>query len=351
MSSVLLLGNGFNNSLQNFIEDERLREDIQQVIELWHALDERLGENFSESDLERVYEAFDVLRMLKFFEKNEVYKSCFNELQNAVDSELANTIWDIVEGFVNLETNGFYIRLADYLNRSLFRIFLPFQAVNNNKVCIYTTNYDGIAEIVLAYDPNEEDERRRIKLPDMFGWCHEKYNCFSQSNFIRDYEEPKLLHLHGSYKFYYYNRLSIKLKRSYINEFKQFEEPIIILNAPRLKERQIMRYPVLDAYFSSFQFDLKRYNKLVIWGQSLRSDPHILETIKKSLGEKKKEVEKKKDRFEFEIVIINLEDELENIVRSIKQKLGNGLSRKIKFNQISANERTFINLLREALNP
>jgi len=351
MSRVLLLGNGFNNSLLNFVDDLQLNGYIRQVIGLWHALDERLGENFSELDLEKVYEAFDVLRMLKFLEKNKVYDSCFSALQNAVDSELANAIWDIVENFVELEINGFYIRLANYLNNELFEEFLPVQLAIDSGICIYTTNYDGIAEIVLAYDPNEEDERKRIKLPDMFGWCHEKYNCFSQSSFVRDYERSKLLHLHGSYKFYYYDRLSVKLKRDYINEFRDFEEPIIILNAPSLKKRQIMRYPVLDAYFYSFQLDLKRFNSLVIWGQSLRTDPHILEAIRKSLNDKRKEVEKEGGRFKFEIVVINLEDELENIVQLIKQKLGSDLSEKVRFNPINANERAFTDLLRAALNP
>jgi NAD-dependent SIR2 family protein deacetylase len=118
----------------------------------------------------------------------------------------------------------------------------------------------------------------------MYGYGNNYYNIFDLNNYFRDEEESKLLHLHGSYKFFIYFGDFIKVKKDGWNFYRENKEmliPVLIFNAPKFKEKQIKSFAVLNVYFHAFKEELKKSKNLIIWGQSLKNDPHIENVIKK----------------------------------------------------------------------
>ena len=119
---------------------------------------------------------------------------------------------------MRLKTDDFYKQIAKFLIEQE-EVLLDLK--KELSVKIFTTNYDGIGEMVLCYNP-ESEYGERIQCPDLFSRSvclifDNKYVCFDPIMDDRDC----LLHLHGSYKFFVCNGRSIKLTRIGCQWFKE----------------------------------------------------------------------------------------------------------------------------------
>ncbi len=344
MDRVILLGNGFNISLREFVSDENVKEQIEAIIKLWNEFDKLVENNkeFIEKILEDLNKSFYILSIIKPFYENGELKNCLDKLKEQFHSEFIDRLWDIVFEFIKQENNNFYRELANYFHIDLFPKINPYKKISEKgNIDIYTTNYDGIAEILFGYDAKEEQGYNKIKLRDMFRGCdgYPTYVCFSEDGYREDLNEPKLLHLHGSYKFYvydffpYWSYKEIKVSRDYLENFvkenKTHLEPIIILNAPKFKEKQIKNFHILNTYLKVFEENIKKTNTLVVWGQSLENDPHIKKIIDENFINNRDE--------ERKIIIIDVN---ENHVLKKESKIPN-----LEIEFINPKERNFINII------
>jgi hypothetical protein len=372
MTITILLGNGFNYSIKDFIESHKddymhllqniakLIKAIEGITELWGELNKLVDTtNVDENLIEDIHKSFTFLSLIKPFENEHNLKNCVKELKEKFNKSFIETLWKIIHRFLEYESKGFYQDLTK-LSQNIFNDYnyIPCQKIRGKNVNLYTTNYDGIAEIILGYDG------KQLSLPDMFRGCDSDYYvCFSKKGYEEDKEGYKLFHLHGSYKFFAYKFFlpadyeEIKIKREHINfvkENKNLLEPIIVLNAPSIKEKQIERFEVLKSYFSVFKTDLQKSEKLIIWGQSLEYDPHLLKAIEEHFV-------RNKDFSKREIIIVDIdfshkilrlfnskdfEHQTQQNYKVFKHKQRN-TSIKVKF--INAQQKNFIDILKEIL--
>ncbi|ADC69546.1 hypothetical protein MFS40622_0864 [Methanocaldococcus sp. FS406-22] len=127
-----------------------------------------------------------------------------------------------------------------------------------------------------------DDKRTKFLGKDGFGGVDKNYKYF---NGIFNRENTNMiLHIHGSYKFIRLYEKTVKMTQEYARQ--QYENgnfevdfPVIIYNNPKIKQKIIERNDVLSKYFEYFKDSLKHCSKFVIWGNSLRTDPHIVEAI------------------------------------------------------------------------
>ncbi|RUM58189.1 MAG: hypothetical protein DSY60_02530, partial [Persephonella sp.] len=139
-------------------------------------------------------------------------------------------------------------------------------------------------------------------------------------------------------KFFVYNTEEIKIKntnfKKFIDENESILEPILILNAPSLKEKQIKNFSLLKTYLYAFEKDLKKSNVLIIWGQSLENDPHIKEIIERKFINNNEIIDKK-------LIIIDINE---------NHYFLSNTDRRISIEFINPQEKGFIEILREILN-
>jgi len=305
MSGVLLLGNGFNYSVLSFLRNKNANEDLiqftKEICYLWNRFDDIFREiqaNFSfstsEECIEFIYYFLDLIRTIRppSNVRARNFIDCLNVIRNFIENSVLYSLYDIIIRFMRLETEDFYTRIARFLveQNSILE-----DLIKNLSINIFTTNYDGIGEIVFCYNPQRRP-REKIQCPDLFS----KSACLMDGNIYRYVcfdplvkHENCLLHLHGSYKFFVHDNRSIKFIRDGCLWFKQqvetgvhmWEEytPIIVYNAPSLKRKIISRFDILSVYFQIFLDSLEKSEYLIIWGQSLRNDPHILNELQRFL--------------------------------------------------------------------
>lgn len=344
-NSVLLIGNGFLYSIADFLEKNRKDNSNKEIDEvskriklisgLWKEFDDihkdrelsrKLADIYNvrslspENFIEHIYSSMDILRLThKLFNDGGIKKceSCFSDLSKSINNAISSKIASIIDKFWNEEEeNKLYPTLYNFRLNGVLVKDKNIEGFLNNISSIYTTNYDGVLEILFKF--NENRKGKIFNLVDLFNSAscgiHKNdgenenkdnyqhyYVCFSGINYYRN--AKKLLHLHGSYKFFKYTvglgELEIKIKKEKKQEFfeslrkeikdKSLENgspifsvlfPIIVFGAPNLKMEVINSYNSLRTYFVLFQQDLKRNKNLIIWGQSLKNDPHILNAIK-----------------------------------------------------------------------
>lgn len=295
-NQVILLGNGFNYSLLDFVtENDDLKGEIESIINLWNEFDDlikNITTKFNLGSVEEaiglIYKSFLILKLTLKESENLDYDECLPTLKKRYEDAIYQKVLKIIENFVSYEVSGIYRRLLSYLSKDPSPIELfglnnsisgIYNLVRNNKISIYTTNYDALAEMVFSINENG-----MIKLPDMFKFCGDaRYVCFYEDDFFDQLDKPKFLHLHGSYKFFKYYEQEIKIKKEFIKSFiqdnKDYLIPVLIFNAPSKKEQRIRSFRVLSNYNLSFMENISSSSKLIIWGQSLKSDPYLKQCI------------------------------------------------------------------------
>ena len=295
---VWLLGNGFNFAVNSFLSDDSISDDIKKIIRLWDTFTKlfkdirsKLGCSNDEEAIQYIYTGIDIIKSIKPWAKIHTtnnFLDCVKLIETFIRDNIDQALYNIILDFIKSECNGIYKKLVSYLYENDPNIWNILDEANS---VFFTTNYDGIGEMILAYDPH--GEQHKIKYPDFFSYetClskeYGKFVCFNSSMEASNF----LLHLHGSYKFFEYKSQLIKLAHQGCEEllkvFKNGEikilqeyAPIIVFNAPNLKRSIITRNVILNFYFQLFRRELAGYNNvLIIWGQSLKNDPHLADVI------------------------------------------------------------------------
>lgn len=360
-NTVLLIGNGFLYSLIDFIRSKEIAElhgsndidkKLEEIARLWDKFDDirqkiktKLGKKVSiEKGIEYIYNFIDIVEKIY----NHVYtnrsrdyfnyKSCedlsFKNIRKCIEKFFFKKVTKIVEKFWSDEKILYPVIIKLISKQSDWDQGKHFLSHIKN---IYTTNYDMVAYAIFKSIGSTSnklyDESNFDFFDDMFidkhidsRKCSDYYLCFNINN---NDSTPRLLHLHGSYRLFKIKYTGnkegeeIKVKEGkYIEFYKCFEKkylsnfdnkdhynyilPILILNAPGDKKKSIEEYRCLKTYFNLFERDLENENivNLVIWGQSLKDDPHIFKTIGEKFIYNDKKLNKRK-----KIILIDTDTE------------------------------------------
>lgn len=285
---IILTGNGFNFMINSFIENNKgalsrelkipiekideLISDISEITSLWQEFDE-LFEELIKTYPEMTHE--ELIRMinmvLEFFNGSESIErlvpncsSAISYLKDGLESVLVEKIINICEKFKTFEAKDNY-KILNKIFPDFGKSFRDIMKGICSDVLYITTNYDGIKDTLLAenYD----------FIADGFGMGSNGSLVLTENNL--GYNEL-CLHLHGSYKFQKEFYETIKLRGTTENK-----NPLMIFNQPELKEKQINSDNVLREYFFKFKNRLRSGEKLIIIGNSLRNEPHIISAINK----------------------------------------------------------------------
>ncbi len=309
---VWLLGNGFNYSVINFINggDQDLYKELNNLVELWNEFNvvfkrikqefsTRLGGKNAEEILQFIFDSIKILSAIEW--QSTKYKDlfvfqedcrgfnfdlCMSCLSEYIKSNISNSICDIVKNFIESETNNLYKRIFNFIGDELEKLnkYRKEQLANiQDREIFFTTNYDGIGEMILPY--YEKKSERFIKARDGFGNCSDKEEQLCYLYDIQNKDTGLFLHLHSSYKYLSTYNGPVKIKQ---DSYEKVKEkicvggliPIIVFGEPSGKEKYINEHLPLSDYFKKFKDIMKKDNNtLIIWGQSLRTDPHIVKVI------------------------------------------------------------------------
>jgi NAD-dependent SIR2 family protein deacetylase len=284
MKVVMLIGNGFNCQIASLISNmsqERLPKELEtspgDILNNLNALS-RLG--FCPNETYGVIQPDhsilmkeENIRIIKHFLQSaglENHPSDWKaEARKYLSLKLQELIIAIGERFRRYQDQGGY-RDIKKLFRYFGESFICLLEENKvEKIHICTTNYDGVLDTLLT-TPRGRDA---FLFKDGFGNGRSgNYKEIKPASFrlLNRY----LFHLHGSYKFLNLDGETCKITGNVIND-----NPVIVFNNPDKKERIINRDRVLSAYFEKLKADLKTFDRLIIYGNSLINEPHIKQAI------------------------------------------------------------------------
>jgi NAD-dependent SIR2 family protein deacetylase len=285
MRIVWFVGNGFNYMLANIVklysqeksksrlisDIERVHDELVNLNNLWGELDNILTSPslaFPSSNGEEILQYFQTVFESPLFKNmlsrdyNIEYSE--NSHRNLLQDEIKRISYHFTE-FENTEGYRDIYKLFPSLGSSLNEI------IKSNRIQdlhVFTTNYDGILDSLLTYyDTNLR--KRQFLLKDGFYF----------DNFIADrYRRAQfsIAHIHGSHKFCKRNNQTIKLERGLINN-----NPMMVYDSPSLKESIILENEVLSVYFSELADKLTNCDRIIVLGNSFKTEPHIKKLISK----------------------------------------------------------------------
>jgi NAD-dependent SIR2 family protein deacetylase len=284
MKVVMLIGNGFNCQIASLISNlsvECLPKDLEtppkdiltnlnMLSQLGFCPDGTYGEiNPDHSILMKE----ENIRIIKAFIQSAGIANHPSdwkaEAKRYLSLKLREVIIEVGERFRQYQHLGGYRDI-----KKLFRYFgdnfLKLLTENSiGKIHICTTNYDGVLDTLLTTSGGKD----AFIFKDGFGNSkRENYKEIKTANF--KLFNRYLFHLHGSYRFQNQDGETFKISGHLKND-----KPVIVFNNPDLKERIINKDRVLSAYFDKLKTDLKTYDRLIIYGNSLINEPHIKKAI------------------------------------------------------------------------
>lgn len=286
---VFLVGNGFNYIVKNWIskmnynlneEYNNIIKDIEDIISLWNDFGSIFEEiktvfnNLSDEEIIKlIHLSFDFVKNISCSSNKEQDKNsmeifdCIKKIKSFFNDTIITKICEINKKFIELDRSGFNSKFKNIFEKFSRKVLDILEEKEN--YTFVTTNYDGILELLLL-------KNKEYFTCDGFGKEHNKLILKDEN-----LKDPLLMHLHGSYKYKYnsFGNFVEKLKKDEVIEDFNKIEPVIIFNRPELKEKEIMKYDVLRKYFEKFKEKLEEANTLFIIGQSLKNDPHILNSI------------------------------------------------------------------------
>jgi NAD-dependent SIR2 family protein deacetylase len=309
--------------IRDIIKNKELKEETGNIICLWEVFDEyfkEIEETYKingEEAIKLVYSAIDALNalnMLKLCSPKiaELFEEIY-ELNNQIIPRYEEIINKVILESAKNVVKKFHESELDKYYKKLKREFLiegkPLgnhikELIDNKKfkkkkfLHIYTTNYDGIIDTLLNYNIYENNKNMgntNKKMDflgrDGFGGSHEEYKHFN--GIFKIENENIILHIHGSYKFRRLFRMTVKMTKEYVKKQQSkggnftVDFPVIIYNNREIKQKIIEENDVLSKYFEYFKFSLRECSKFVIWGNSLKTDPHIAKAICQNFDKEK----------------------------------------------------------------
>jgi hypothetical protein len=301
MTTIFLIGNGFIKHLQKVVcneieahlsEGKNLEFFQNDVLQGLNQVDSLFGEfdnlekelagilGLEDKSLELAYQLTD--DFISWYRTKSKYPKAEYNLKQCLDSislvgqQLVNEkIIPIVEKFEDQEIEGLYRSISQWTENKIGEeIDIHLKRTGNN-MGVFTTNYDGFFEQI-TYTGNEEN--KGFLLMDGFAGdsnhpltLHKPY--FNYNRFIG--------HLHSSYKYGWNGSQWVKIRTS---RRSRNVHPLILYMKPNEKKKFIQKNSILTAYWNHFEKWLNKTEELVIYGNSLKSDPHIIELIKRALS-------------------------------------------------------------------
>ncbi|UOU97745.1 hypothetical protein MUU74_14725 [Chryseobacterium daecheongense] len=287
MKTILLVGNGFNYMVENWINNlsndlvkgmtgqnkDEITKNINEITKLWQKFNEIFEEiklknpRLNDEELIRIiYSVIDLFSAMSGLEKI-MGKEKLEQLKGLFDSLLLEKIKDIALEFKNHHESVGYKNIkklfSDFGNN--FNQIL----IDNNVdyIHIFTTNYDGILDTLLTNNP--------------YGFIfHDGFGNIQDEKFLGFYEyninfNKIICHIHGSYLYQKSFGKTFKLRENIENS-----DPVMIFNNPDFKEDIIKKDSVLLQYYEILESDLKDADQLIIFGNSMINEPHIKNLIK-----------------------------------------------------------------------
>ena len=322
-----LIGNGFNCMVREILENEiekmtansyvilrnniykeeyirKFLNELDYLIKLWDEpkrLYDELLNRLEELNINvNVEESIGILKcVVDYLHKiGAIDISSKNYLHETNERMIQRIIKTAKDRLIDFELNNGYRILGEafdiydgywqWFGNALLSLF------ENNEIIahFYTTNYDGILDVLLMRGRSQylEDgfdisNMCRVQTNNGNIWNAYKFRGFLSPNYF--FNTHLIAHLHGSYKFVLTTSGEIyKITKSEDGHPTGYY-PIIIYNSPVLKENIIKQFKVLRYYFEIFKFSIRKCSKFVIWGNSLRTDPHIVEAICKNFDKEK----------------------------------------------------------------
>jgi len=289
----MLIGNGFNNLVANIIRltpDEWLNsrtlrdnkqataDNIISITKLWEEFDIVFKEMAKEMNalsheelIKMIYAVINLFSSLEGFAE-ALGKDKIEEIRNLFSKFLIDKIIGIAERFKEHENIDEYKSLKKYLPTFAIEIDKHISSNKGTSLNIYTTNYDGVLDTLLT-KPRTEELKHGFIGADGFT----KLISNNHLGFVAHHLDNKpitLLHLDGSYKFTKKYGTTYKIRGLATNY-----EPVMVFNNPDMKESIVRSDNVLSYYFDKLKEDLSKSDRLVIIGNSMRTEPHIKKLI------------------------------------------------------------------------
>lgn len=292
---ILITGNGFNYLIQDIIKNIPSSEippkinisvtdvttGISNITNLWKKFDKLFSDlkaksNLNEEELIRMIHA-----ILDLFSNMSGFKQVLNpaqvlQIQQIFDNLILTELKNISEEFRQYHNSEGYKAI-----KKLFPEFgSKFKEMLNrkcHKFNIYTTNYDGVLDTLLT---KKYPERGFIfsdclSNTDVPGFLAMEPAYLNTNKYI-------LAHIHGSYLYERYFGRTYKQRSASLNS-----SPIMVFNNPDLKKTVINNDNVLNAYYNKLEHDMQNFDKIIIIGNSMKTEPHIKNLISNHFSKRK----------------------------------------------------------------
>ncbi|MBB6068038.1 hypothetical protein [Methanococcus maripaludis] len=288
----------------------------------------------STSTVSEIYEYFKSIG----YKKEESFKIIYCLLKSELgelDAEILEILSELLSTgsesiatssgteFLNMEKKGEYNKFYNFFNKNgsfgeSLRSLIP----ENSNLHIYTTNYDGLLNYLFMDGKNYILKDGFSDKYTYLNGKYEKYYSEKQPDLLYYYGASIMdnlcIPLHGTHKFVLKDEKTYKIGKYNIPEDTSELKPVMIFGNPNKKLELIKNDFVLKNYFEIFEKSLKNCSKLVIFGNSLESDPHIVKAILDNFDEKK------------DLIIV---DYNESCCNSVKNRLEQNKPYNIKFEE------------------
>jgi NAD-dependent SIR2 family protein deacetylase len=301
VKKVFLIGNGFNNLIAEIIRNhdgvdvpenvfetkESCVSNVLYLTTLWQKFDEAFAElkdeikGVNEEELIGLIQCvINFLSCLDGLDKNIDINEIQKLLGALLDKFLVKKIVDIANDFRQHENIAEYKHIKHYFKSMPYEIEEYVRRNPASKFNLYTTNYDGILETVFAKRQTEDADgilRTGFIHSDGFSTVVSPSLRLLNKTHLED-AKMKFLHLHGSYKFVKNFGVTCKLVGTAANP-----SPVMVFNRPTLKGQIVGGDNVLNTYFEKLRRDLSTCDRFIILGNSMKTEPHIMDLIKNSI--------------------------------------------------------------------
>jgi len=308
-NTILLVGDGFNHFVAGCCPDSPVANAINATSGLWGHFQTTLDDlvrgaptlivddvadhrRNTERSAQLLYDMIEFAEGMVALDRSKDLQSamsltCGTVCRRSLDSQMQDTLFRVVREFIKDETDGLYGDLlrVNMTGRAGLQELVALQA---HDLAAYTTNYDGISDMVLGFDTGQNGQGR-FQLTDGFGFLPDTDEGVFFREDLGEWTQQwgTRAHLHGSYKFLTqsipgHGTQCRKLNRQDFADFDSLSregQPVVVFDAPDRKLSRIARFRVLREYLNSFEWHLGHAQNLILFGISLENDAHLVERI------------------------------------------------------------------------
>lgn len=300
MRRTVIVGNGFIHHLKSIVQLEignysddaipghlnTLASELNEVTELFSQF-EKLESEFRDllkvegRSVESVYQLVDDI--LTWYQTRSAHgelssqlEDCLNHINRIGEQLINEKIQPITKGFEDQETKGVYANLTHFTGNKVGDRIQKKLNEKSDKLGVFTTNYDGFLEQVLR---TSDSSNFGFLLKDGFAGSADRPKTLYDDYFCK---KRFIGHLHSSYK---YGWNGENWEKHSVRNSGSNRNPLIVYMNPKQKLGFIKRNEILRRYWNHFEFWLKESDEVAIYGNSLSSDPHILNALSKCKSE------------------------------------------------------------------